>query len=234
MEFKVISIGALGSNPLWNERGNVRTGHTTTTLVTSGKLRVLVDPGLPEAAIVARLNERTGLRPSDITHVFLTSFLPDARRGLTAFEHATWWISGTEREFIGGILATNLKEMVAGQQESTGARSDPALRQLLETDIAILKKCQPAPDHIADRVDLFPLHGITPGLSGLILSGERFTTVICGDAIPTQEHLDSGKLLPSVADAEKARASFEEAIEVADLLILGRDNLTVNPTRRPF
>jgi glyoxylase-like metal-dependent hydrolase (beta-lactamase superfamily II) len=234
MEFKVISIGALAANPLWNERGNVRTGHATTTLVTSGKLRILVDPGLPEQALSARLNERTGLRFNDITHVFLTSFLPDTRRALTALDHATWWISSTEREFIGGILATNLKEMVNNEREAGGARADATLRQLMETDIAILKRCQPAPDHLADRVDLFPLHGITPGLSGLILSGERFTTVITGDAIPTQEHLETGKLLPSVADAEKAKASFEETIEVADLLVLGRDNLTVNPTRRPF
>ncbi|HYE63671.1 MAG TPA: MBL fold metallo-hydrolase [Phycisphaerales bacterium] len=238
MDFKVISIGALASNPLWNERSAVRTGHATTTLITSGKHKILVDPGLPEQALAARLNERTGLKPKDITHVFLTSFLPDTRRALPLFDHATWWIASAEREFIGGILATNLKEMLTSEQggegEKSAARSDPALRQLLETDIAILKRCSPAPDHLADRVDLFPLHGVTPGLSGLILSGERFTTVICGDAIPTQEHLESGKLLPSLADAEKARASFEEAVEVADLLIPGRDNLTVNPTRRPF
>ena len=228
MDFKVISIGALAANPLWNERAPARTGHATTTLITSGKLKILVDPGLPEQALTARLSERANLRPSDITHVFLTSFLPDTRRAITAFPDATWWISSTERETIGGLIATKLKQMMEGGDY------DDTLRKALETDVAILKKFQPAPDHLADRVDLFPLHGITPGLSGLILSGERFTTLITGDAIPTQEHLDSGTLLPAVAEADKAKASFEEAIEVADLLILGRDNLTVNPTRRPF
>ncbi len=227
MDFKVISIGALAANPLWNERAPARTGHATTTLINTGKMRILVDPGLPAAALAARLSERANLRPQDITHVFLTSFLPDTRRGLTLFEDATWWVSEIERETIGNLIGAKLKQMMEGDHEES-------LREVLLADVAILKKCQPAPDHLGDRVDLFPLHGITPGLSGLILSGERHTTVICGDAIPTQEHLDAGKLLPTVADGEKARASFEEAIEVADMLVLGRDNIVVNPTKRPF
>lgn len=227
MDFRVISIGALAANPLWNERGPTRTGHATTTLVTAGKMRLLVDPGLPSQALAARLHERTGLSPRDITHVFLTSFLPDTRRGLGLFEEAVWWVAEKERETIGGLVATKLKELVDAPREQ-------ALRDVLVADVAILKRCQPAPDHLAERVDLFPLYGVTPGLSGLILSGERHTTVICGDAIPTQEHLETGKLLPTVADGELARASFEEAVEVADLLVLGRDNVVVNPTKRAF
>ena len=129
---------------------------------------------------------------------------------------------------MGGAIAAKLKEMVEDDDPDT------TVRRVLEQDIAVLKRCQPAPDHLAERVDLFPLHGVTPGLSGLILSGERFTTVVTGDAIATQEHLEQGKVLASAHDVEKARASFEEAVEVADLLILGRDNVVVNPTRRPF
>jgi glyoxylase-like metal-dependent hydrolase (beta-lactamase superfamily II) len=97
-----------------------------------------------------------------------------------------------------------------------------------------LKRCQPPPENLAERVDVFPMHGVTPGLTGLLLSGPRHTTIICGDAIPTVEHLDQGQVLPMAADIERARASFEEALEVADLLVLGRDNVVVNPTRKPF
>jgi hypothetical protein len=35
-------------------------------------------------------------------------------------------------------------------------------------------------------------------------------------------------------DLEKAQESFTDAVEVADMLVLGRDNLVVNPTKRPF
>ncbi|MEO1511313.1 MAG: hypothetical protein AAFU70_04495, partial [Planctomycetota bacterium] len=66
-----------------------------------------------------------------------------------------------------------------------------------------------------------------------LLSG-RETTLVCGDAIPTIEHLEQGKVLPSADDAERAQESFREAVEIADVLVLGRDNLVVNPLRKMF
>ena len=230
MEVRVISIGTLAAHPLREERGTVRTGHATTTLINAGKKKILVDPGLPEAAVVARLEERTGLRPQDITHVFLTSFNPEMRRGILAFEKATWWVSQTEREQIGVAMVAKLHE--------ASEEGDEALKKALEFDVAVLKRCQAAPDHIADdrgdRVDLFPLPGVTPGLTGLLVVQQRFSALICGDAIPTVEHLEQGKVLPVVADVDLARESFAEAIEIADLLVLGRDNIVVNPTKRLF
>jgi glyoxylase-like metal-dependent hydrolase (beta-lactamase superfamily II) len=230
MEVRVISIGALSAHPLRDEKGAVRTGHATTSLIIAGKKRILVDPGLPQQAIVARLEERTGLRPEDITHIFLTSFNPEMRRGILAFESAAWWVSETEREQIGAAMVAKLHE--------AAEEGDEALKKSLEFDVAVLKRCQPAPDHIADdkgdRVDLFPLPGVTPGLCGLLVVQQRFSTLICGDAIPTVEHLEQGKVLPVVADVDQARESFAEAIEIADLLIPGRDNLIVNPTHRLF
>ncbi len=232
MDFRVISIGALSANPIWGERAAVRTGHTTTTLIRAGKKTILVDPGLPEPALVARLGERANLKPEAITHVFLTSFNPEGRRALTAFDHATWWIGETEREQIGVAMVGRLARL-----REAGAEDAPA-RSLLELDIALLKRCEPAPDSLAtdagSRVDLFPLPGVTPGLCGLLIAGQRHTTLICGDAIPTAEHLDQGQVLPGAADLDQARESFTEAVEIADLLIPGRDNLVVNPTKRAF
>ena len=46
-DFRVISIGALAAHPLRGERGEVRPAHATTTLIASGKARILVDPSLP-------------------------------------------------------------------------------------------------------------------------------------------------------------------------------------------
>jgi glyoxylase-like metal-dependent hydrolase (beta-lactamase superfamily II) len=230
MDLRVISIGALSAHPLWGERSPVRSGHATTTLIRAGKKTILVDPGLPDQVLIARLGERANVKPTQVTHIFLTSFNPELRRGLLAFQHATWWISSTERDQIGAGLVARVHE--------ASEEGDDTLQATLQQEIAILHRCQPAPDHLADekgeRIDLFPLPGVTPGLTGLLLAGSRHTTLICGDAVPTVEHLEQGQVLQDAADVDRARESFAEAIEIADLLVLGRDNVVVNPTKRPF
>jgi len=244
MDYRIISIGALSAHPLWNEKpggpgstssgGGVRTGHTTTTLITSGTKKILVDPGLPAQILGARLAERANLRPSDITDVFLTSFHPETHRGLPLFEKARWLISSDEREAVGVQLATALKDIYTRSEDQGGVAKDESLLGMLQGEVALLQRCEPAPQNLADRVDIFPLPGVSPGTCGLILSGPRFTTVVCGDAMPTQEHLEAGKVLTTAVDITHARTSFEELVEIADMLIPGRDNLLVNPTKRPF
>lgn len=233
MDIRIISIGALAAHPLRGERSPVRTGHGTTTLIQADSKRILVDPGLPPPALAARLDERAGLKPQDITHIFLTSFNPELRRGLLALDHATWWIGADEREQLGAAMVARLHE--------AAEEGDQTLREALEQEVSILKRCEPAPDSIASerggsggKVDLFPLPGVTPGLCGLLVTLPRMGIMICGDAIPTVEHLLEGKVLQGAADLDKARESFGEAVEIADLLILGRDNLVVNPTKQPF
>src|SRR5262245_33606777 len=114
MDVRIISIGAMAAHPLWGEKAGaeVRTGHATTVLVRTDKRAILIDPGLPVQALVARLAERSGLRPRDITHVFLTSFKPETVRGIAAFEHATWWVSEMERERVGVPIAQRLQQAI--------------------------------------------------------------------------------------------------------------------------
>ena len=227
MDLRVISIGTLAAHPLWGEKSQARTGHATTTLVHSGDRAILVDPGLPEQALLARLAERANLAPAAITDIFLTSFKPDVRRAIGAFPAAQWWIHEVERETVGVTLAKRLKDLVHEPPD------DP-VRRALEQDVAVLARCKPAPDRVAPHVDIFPLPGVTPGLCGLIIAEPRRTALICGDAVPTVEHLDQGKVLNGAVDVERAKQSFAEAVEIADVLVLGRDNLVINPTRRTF
>ena len=233
LDLRIISIGTLAANPLWGEKAGstVRTGHATTTLVRSGKRTILIDPGLPDAAIAARLSERANLRPADITHVFLTSFKPDTRRGIMAFEHATWWVSEAEREGLGVPLVRRLQE--------AAQHGDEEMVALLQQDVAILKKCEAAPDRLAEHVDLFPLPGVTPGTAGVLVAGGAgkggsLTTLVCGDAIATVEHLERGMVVHGAIDVKLAQESFKEAVEIADVLVLGRDNWVLNPVRRGF
>jgi len=224
---RVISIGTLSAPPIRHEPPGTRTGHSTTTVVLAGDRVILVDPGLPAEALIPRLDERVGLKPARVTDVFLTSFHPDTRRAIDAFPNARWLIHAPEREAVGVPMASLLRD--AEQQGIKGQAKDMLLR-----DVAILKRFHEAPDELAPGVSLFPLPGVTPGMCGLLIAGSRHTTLICGDAVPTIEHLTEGKVLPHVSDVDKAKESLMEAIEIADLLVLGRDNVVVNPTKRAF
>ncbi|TVQ63097.1 MAG: hypothetical protein EA379_04355 [Phycisphaerales bacterium] len=226
IDVRVISIGTLAEHPLWGERTPVRTGHATTTLIHAGQRVILVDPGLPQQALIPRLYERANIGPNAVTDVFLTCFRPDVRRALRAFDRANWWIHDTEREMIGTPLIQKLHEAL-----DTG---DEELSETLEREVEVMRRCNAAPDNLAPHIDIFPLPGVTPGMCGLLIALPRMTLLICGDAVPTVEHLEEGKVLPDCADVDRARASFAEAVEIADMLVLGRDNIVVNPTKRPF
>jgi len=215
----------------------VRTGHATTTLIQSGDAKIIVDPGLPAPALKARLGERAGITPDEITHVFLTSFHPECRGGIELFTKAKWLISEKERETVGIPIAQSLARLAETRELAEQAGEDfeqdqQAIFEVLQHDIAVLSRCEPAPDSIVDEVDLFPLPGFSAGMCGLIISEPARTTLICGDAIPTSEHIDQGKVLPTCADRAAAQESFKEAIEIADVLICGRDNMVINPTKR--
>lgn len=223
MDYRIISIGALSRHELWEGTQTPRTAHATTTLIRSDDRVILVDPGLPPQVVAARLNERSGLDVSAVTDVFLTNFRPAHRWGLAAFEHARWLISETEREFTGKLLVEQFQR-----------EKDDQVREMLAQDIAILKRCVAAPDRLAGHVDLFPLPGFTPGTCGLLLSQVHSTTLVAGDAVATSEHLEKGSVLKGSADIQQAQDSLLEAIEIADVIIPGHDNVVVNPTRRRY
>ena len=225
LDYRIVSIGTLAAHPLWNESVQVRTAHATTTLVSVDSAHILVDPSLPAAALLARLGERSPVRPDEITDIFLTSVDRDHRRALPVFEDARWLAAQPELESARADLTTRHDEAQAG--------GDAELAELLSHDLEILRKCTPAPDRLYRGVDLFPLPGVTPGCCGLLLSLPRATVLICGDAVATREHLEQGKVLPGCHNIEQAQESFAEAVQIADLLIPGRDNISLNPLRQP-
>jgi len=224
MDYRIISMGTLSCHPLWNERDEVRTGHGTTTLIRHGTQSIIVDPALPGEILRARMRERTDLPFIEVTHVFLTSFNPELRRGLSLFDHATWWISEAEREAAGPL--------VFGELHKAEEADDAELCKKLSAEVEILRRLEPAPDRLMEGVDLFPLHGVTPGLTGLILASPASTTVVCGDAIPTLEHLAKRQAPRWAVDAHSAKESIAEVLEIADALILGRDGLVLKPNQR--
>jgi len=146
------------------------------------------------------------------------------RRGLDAFAQAEWLVPEAEREMVGVDLVSRFRE-------AHGA-GDAEVARLLREEIERLERCRACPDRLAPGVDLFPLPGATPGCAGLILSLPGSTVVVAGDAVATAEHLEAGLVITPCFDVEQARASLAECIEIADLIVCGRDNLVLNPVRR--
>ena len=223
MDYRVISIGTLPAHPLWTHQDEPRTGHATTTLIQSGDATIVVDPGLPPVALEARLSERTDVRPADVTHVFCTTFHPDTRRALEIFPNATRLIAEQEREAVGVAMLAQLQRAV----ETDAADLADHLRAEIET----LRTFRSAPDKLAPGVDLFPLHGVTPGAAGLILPLPRLTLMVAGDAVPSIEHFERQQAHANAADVAAAKESLAEVAEIADIIIPGRDNLILNQTR---
>ncbi len=215
----VISIGTLSRNRLWNESQPTRTPHATSTLIRTGKRTILVDPGLPPPALGARLYERTGLPPDAIDTVFLTNFRPAHRAGLSLFAKAKRFIHDIEQQ----ATARQLQQLIDGAPE---ADLD---RKLLRQELALLESLHAAEDEIAPGVDLFPLFGYSPGMTGLLVAAPAYTALIAGDAVPTQDHFLAGQVLPDSQDIQAAQESMREVYEIADLIVPGHDNLFANP-----
>ncbi len=213
----IVSIGTLSRNLLWKESEAVRTAHATSTLVRSGKHALLVDPGLPPPAMKARLFERTGLTPNDVTEIFLTNFRSAHRAGLPLFNHATVFIHEVEQQWA--------RQQIERAMDRAEQEDQPKLRAELE----LLESCRSAEDKLADGVDLFPLFGYTPGSCGLLVSTALTTTLIAGDAVATLDHFLAGQVLPDSVDIAAAGEAMREVYEIADLVVPGHDNIFVNP-----
>lgn len=230
LQFRVISIGTLAFNPLWGERGPTREGHATTTLIEAGDRKIIVDPSLPGNILLPRMQSRTSIKPSEITDVFLTSKDPAHYRGITLFPGAQWWMASSDREVLAAV-GQEVAEMSQLDADEAGDARARGVMEFVQTSLEVSRRVSDAPDSLAKGVDLFPLPGVTPGTTGLLLALPSTTVLVTGDAITTQDHLAQGRIISPCEDLERAQESFREAIEIADILVLGRDNAVLNPMR---
>jgi len=215
VSFDVISIGCLSRNRLWGEKESVRAAHATTTLVRDGGTTLLVDPSLPPELLARLLDDRAGQSPDKVEAVFLTTFRPIHRRGLRLFPNATWMMAASEIDAV----RAHLEEM----QDREG--DDAEVRKLVGEEIVLLDRIQPAPDKLSAHVDLFPAPGASAGSTALLLVPAGRTVAIAGDAILTREHYEQGQVFDRSFDAERARESFRELMEIADIIVPGHDNV---------
>jgi len=89
----VVTIGNLSRNRYWGESDakGVRSAICTCTVVQGEGFRLIVDPSLSNADEMAgELDRRTGLKPGDLTAVFVTHEHGDHWFGLAHFLDARW------------------------------------------------------------------------------------------------------------------------------------------------
>ena len=199
----VIAIGSLAKNRYWDEKAPKREEYATTTLVRTGKMVLVVDPGWPAEVLKHALYYRTGLAPEAVTHVFLTHFDAGHRRGIGLFEKAAWWMYDEEMNYV----------------EAETAADAPARE--------VLARLKPVPEKLAPGLDIFPTFGHTPGHTSLILYTATETTILAGDAVLTRDHFEHADLGDVPWDLAKAKESFRDVMEIADVIVPGHDNVFV-------
>lgn len=199
----VLAIGSLRKNPYWSEKVVARNEYATATLVRSGDLVMVVDPGWPAEVLRAALYYRAGLAPEAVTHAFLTHFDPAHWCGIALFEKAVW---------------SMYEEEIRWAQAETAA-DDPGR--------AVLKRVGAAPEKFALGVDLFPTFGHTPGHASLLVYTAIQSLIVAGDAVLTRDHFEHANLGDEPWDLQKAKESFADILEIADGVVPGHDNLFV-------
>ena len=131
------------------------------------------------------------------------------------------------------MLIHELEQQAARRQLESliqGAPEDDLDRAAMEKELAMIESFKVADDQLAKNLDLFPLFGYThPAQCGLLVSTPLTSTLIAGDAVPTQDHFLAGQALPDSYDIKGAQESMAEVYEIADLIVPGHDNLFVNP-----
>ncbi len=93
LRWDIITIGNLSRNRYWGESDEkgVRSSICTCTLITGNGFRSLVDPSLTDADRMAtELDRRAGIKPADISMVFVTHEHSDHYYGLSHFPGARW------------------------------------------------------------------------------------------------------------------------------------------------
>jgi glyoxylase-like metal-dependent hydrolase (beta-lactamase superfamily II) len=216
VDYRIISIGALSRNRMWDETAPKRTSHATTTLIRDEHTTILVDPSLPVEILAQRLDERAGIAMKEVDVVFLTSFRPVHRRALPQFERATWLLH--EPEFV--AMQSHLSEMHERLSDE-----DKDVERLVSEETAMLERCRPAPEKLTSRVHLFPASGVTPGSAGLLLASASQTVVVAGDAVLTKDYFLAGRVFEQATDVSAAQESFSEIMGIADEIVPGHDNV---------
>jgi glyoxylase-like metal-dependent hydrolase (beta-lactamase superfamily II) len=197
VRWDVITIGNLSRNRYWGEPDTkaLRPAICTTTLISGKTFKLLVDPSLADAKqMAAELDRRTGLKPADVTAVFVTHEHGDHWAGINHFPGARWIASPGVADILNnnGKLAKKLEGFAAGR--------------------------------LFDGVDVIPTPGHTQHHHSVRFDCEGMSIVAAGDALATRDFFRERRGYFNAIDFALSARTMDMLAEVADVLIPGHDN----------
>ena len=197
----IINIGCLSMNRFWGESERLRSGTATCTLVSTGGLRLLVDPSPHPPELERLLFDRAGLKPAQIDVVFLTHHHGDHRYGLPLFEHARRLMA-----------AAGLAEW----------------RERSPEDARTIDGFEAAEDRLPEGLALTATPGHTAAHHSLFLASPWGPLVVAGDAVMTPDFFAAEEGYHNSVDFAVAAATIRRIKREAALVVPGHGNLIVN------
>jgi glyoxylase-like metal-dependent hydrolase (beta-lactamase superfamily II) len=199
MEFHILTIGHFSRNRFWGESDDrsYRDALCTSTLIRGGE-NIVVDPSLPPEEMAKVLYDRSGLRPRDVSAVFITHAHGDHYMGLELFDQARWYMGPVD---------------LAAMKNSTNEK----ICKLAETIQAVDSGC-------LEGIKTLPLPGHTPGMTGLAFDSVDGRVVVAGDTVMNRDFFRHRLGYYNAVDQEQNRQSILRIAEMADIVIPGHDN----------
>ena len=194
-EWTVLTAGHISINKFWGETERVRSPQCTCTLIQTGAGYLLVDPSVHVPQVAGLLHDKAGIRPEDVTTVFLTHCHGDHWYGLEAFPHSRWLMAPPE---------------LAHWRE----RARPE-------ELALIKRVQPAGAEVAPGIRTLHTPGHTPGITSLLFEWRGRTVAIAGDAVMTEQHFRAREGHSNSTDPAQASASIDVLRLSADVIVPG-------------
>jgi glyoxylase-like metal-dependent hydrolase (beta-lactamase superfamily II) len=195
----VITVGNLSRNRYWGEGNDVavRPVLSTCTLVIGEEFALLVDPGVKDAAEMAReFDRRTGKRLGIVTACFVTHEHGDHWAGLENFPRARW-------------LAA------------------PGVADELNRTARLTKRVEAVEGRLFDAIDIVATPGHTASHHALRFDCDGRSIVTAGDAVATLEFFRDRRGFFNSVDFDQAARSMDKLATIADIIVPGHDNYFV-------
>lgn len=195
--FTILTLGCFSRNRYWGEEDakSYRRALCTSTLIeTPQGARILVDPAVSGAALAQVLDERCGLRPEAVDYVYVTHRHGDHYVGMTNLPRAVWLAAPGDAGEIRRALPQHAKRIFDAGAE------------------------------IVPGVQVLPLPGHTPGLSGLLFASEDGMVAVAGDSVMTRDFFKDRRGYYNSADFAASAHSIDLLMEKADIVVPGHGN----------
>src|SRR5690348_690521 len=189
LRWDIVTIGNLSRNRYWGEPDTkaMRPAICTTTLISGKGLKLLVDPSLADAKqMAAELDRRTGLKPADVTIVFVTHEHGDHWAGINHFSGARWIASPGVADILNrnGRLIKKIEGFAAGR--------------------------------LFEGVDIIPTPGHTAHHHSVRFDCEGLSIVAAGDALATRDFFRERRGYFNAIDFALSARTMDMLADIAD------------------